>query len=166
MPKVLGIDTTGQKPLPVGVPAPDFSLQGTSDNPIQLGDYRGRKHVVLAFYPFDFSPVCSLQLPGLQERLGEFHKLGAEVLGISVDSKYSHRAFAQQLGLTFPLLSDYNREVSRAYGVLRESGSSERALFVVDKAGIIRYSFVSPMGDAPDNAPMLEVLRQLKNEGQ
>jgi peroxiredoxin (alkyl hydroperoxide reductase subunit C) len=164
MTKILGVDTTTQKPLPVGASAPDFSLPGTTETPIRLSDYRGRKNVVLAFYPFDFSPVCSLQLPGLQERLPEFHKLDAEVLGISVDSKYSHRAFAQQLGLTFPLLSDFNREVSRAYGVLRESGSSERALFVVDKEGIIRYSYVSEMGQAPDNEPVLEVLRQVQNE--
>ncbi|MER3458284.1 MAG: peroxiredoxin [Chloroflexota bacterium] len=151
-----------QKPLPAGSPAPDFSLPGTTDSPIRLSDYRGHKHVLLAFYPFDFSPVCSLQLPGLQERLHEFHRLSTEVLGISVDSPYSHRAFAQQLGLTFPLLSDFAREVSRAYGVLRESGASERALFLVDKEGVIRYAYVSDLGQVPDIEPVLVLLRQLE----
>lgn len=151
-----------QKPLPAGSPAPDFSLPGTTDSPIRLSDYRGHKYVLLAFYPFDFSPVCSLQLPGLQERLHEFHRLSTEVLGISVDSLYSHRAFAQQLGLTFPLLSDFAREVSRAYGVLRESGASERALFLVDKEGIVRYAYVSDLGQVPDIEPVLALLRQLE----
>lgn len=154
---------TEQKPLPAGSPAPDFSLPGTTDSPIRLSDYHGRKHVLLAFYPFDFSPVCSLQLPGLQEHLHEFHKLNTEVLGISVDSLYSHRAFAQQLGLTFPLLSDFTREVSRAYGVLRESGASERALFLVDKEGTIRYTYVSDLGQVPDIEPVLTLLRQLEH---
>ncbi len=155
---------TDQTALTEGVVAPDFELPATTDHPIRLSDYRGRKHVVLAFYPFDFSPVCSLQLPGLQNRLAEIQKLDGEVLGISVDSKWAHRVFAQQLGLTFPLLSDFKREAARAYGVLREGGFSERALFVVDKEGIIRYAYVSDLNQAPDNEPVLETLRQLNRQ--
>jgi len=155
-----------QTPLTEGSRAADFNLPATTDGSIRLSDYRGRKNVVLAFYPFDFSPVCSLQLPGLQARLSDIHQLDAEVLGISVDSKWAHRAFAQQLGLTFPLLSDFMKEVTRAYGVLREGGFSERALFVVDKEGIIRYAYISDLNEAPDIEPVLEVLRQLAHKQQ
>ena len=150
-------------PVPqVGDMAPNFELQATADRRIQLSDFRGEKNVVLAFYPFDWSPVCSLQLPGLQERLNEFRSLHTEVLGISVDSRHSHRAFAEHLGLEFPLLSDFEKKVTRAYGVLRDGGFAERALFVVDKQGVVRYAHVNPMGEVPDNEPVLEVLRQLE----
>ena len=97
--------------------------------------YRGKKNVLLAFYPFAFSPVCSLQLPGLQQSLSQFQSLNTEVLGISVDSKHSSAAFAEHLHLDFPLVSDFNKEVTQAYGVLREGGFAERALFVIDKDG-------------------------------
>ncbi len=147
--------------LKVGDKAPDFTLPATDDRLISLGDYRGKKSVVLAFYPFDWSPVCSLQLPGLQEDLAKFRELDAEVLGISVDSRHSHKAFAEHLGLEFPLLSDYDKQVCQAYGVLREGGFAERALFVVDKQGDIRYSHVNPIGQVPDNRPVLDVLKRL-----
>jgi peroxiredoxin len=118
--------------------------------------------VLLAFYPFAFSPVCSLQLPGLQQTLSEFQQLNTEVMGISVDSKHSSAAFAEHLHLDFPLISDFNKEVTAAYGVLREGGFAERALFVIDKEGKIAYVHVNPIGEVPDNAPVLEVLRTLQ----
>ena len=150
-------------PVPkVGEPAPDFELQSTGDLTIKLSEFRGKKNVVLAFYPFDWSPVCSLQLPGLQEELSEFRSLNAEVLGLSVDSRHSHRAFAEHLGLDFPLLSDFEKKATQAYGVLREGGSAERALFVIDKQGIVRYAHINAIGEVPDNGPMFEVLRQLE----
>lgn len=147
--------------LQVGDPAPDFTLPATLQDTVSLSQYRGRVNVVLAFYPFDWSPVCSLQLPGIQADLPQFQELNAQVLGISVDSRHSHKAFAEHLGLEFPLLSDYDKQVCQAYGVLRPNGSAERALFVVDRLGVIRYAHVSPIGEAPDNKPVLDALRKL-----
>lgn len=147
--------------LKVGDLAPDFTLPATQQDSITLSQYRGQKNVVLAFYPFDWSPVCSLQLPGLQENLPQFKALNAEVMGISVDSRHSHKAFAEHLGLEFPLLSDFDRKVCQAYGVLREGGFAERALFVIDKQGIIRYAHVYPIGEVPNNQPVLDVLHKL-----
>lgn len=150
----------------VGEPAPDFELQATGDSKIRLSDYRGEKNVVLAFYPFDWSPVCSLQLPGLQERLDDFRSLHTEVLGISVDSRHSRRSFAEHLGIEFPLLSDFDRTAAQAYGVLREGGFAERALFLIDKQSIVRYAHVNPMGEVPDNGPVFQVLRELEEAAE
>ena len=147
--------------LQVGDLAPDFVLPATIKDSITLSHYRGEKNVVLAFYPFDWSPVCSLQLPGLQEHLGRLHELNTEVLGISIDSRHSHKAFAEHLGLGFPLLSDFGKLVCQTYGVLREGGFAERAIFVIDRQGVIRYAHVHPMGEVPDNRPVLEALRKL-----
>jgi len=147
--------------LKVGDLAPDFTLPATLMDTISLSQYRGQANVVLAFYPFDWSPVCSLQLPGIQANLPRFQELNAQVLGISVDSLHSHKAFVEHLGLEFPLLSDYDKKVCQAYGVLRQNGSAERALFVVDRLGVIRYVHVNPVGEVPDNKPVLDVLRKL-----
>lgn len=147
--------------LQAGEVAPDFELPASGGRAIKLSDYRGKKHVLLAFYPFAFSPVCSLQLPGLQENLVKFKRLNAEVLGISVDSKHSSAAFAEHLHLEFPLLSDFEKKVTKAYGVLREGGFAERALFVIDKNGVIAYSHVNPLGEVPDNGPIFETLEKL-----
>jgi len=147
--------------LTAGDLAPDFALPATTEDSISLSQYRGQKNVVLAFYPFDWSPVCSLQLPGLQENLAKFKELNTEVLGISIDSRHSHKAFAEHLGLEFPLLSDFDKKVCQAYGVLREGGFAERALFVIDRQGVIRYAHVNPIGQVPDNKPVLDVLSKL-----
>ena len=148
--------------LQVGDVAPDFELPASGNRAVKLSDFRGKKNVLLAFYPFAFSPVCSLQLPGLQLSLGEFQKLNTEVLGISVDSKHSSAAFAEHLHLDFPLLSDFNKDVTTAYGVLREGGFAERALFVIDKGGKIVYAHVNAIGEVPDNGPVFEVLQKLQ----
>lgn len=148
--------------LPVGAIAPDFELSASGGRTIKLSEYRGKKNVLLAFYPFAFSPVCSLQLPGLQENLSRFVSLNTEVLGLSVDSKHSSAAFAEHLHLEFPLLSDFDKSVTTAYGVLREGGFAERALFIIDKEGRIAYSHVNAIGEVPDNAPVFEVLEKLK----
>ncbi len=148
--------------LQVGDVAPDFELAAPGNRSVKLSEFRYKKNVLLAFYPFAFSPVCSLQLPGLQQRLGEFQALNTEVLGISVDSKHSSAAFAEHLHLDFPLLSDFNKAVTTAYGVLREGGFAERALFVIDKDGRIAYAHVNAIGEVPDNAPVFEVLHQLQ----
>ncbi len=148
--------------LQVGDVAPDFALPASGNRTVKLSDFRGKKNVLLAFYPFAFSPVCSLQLPGLQQSLSEFQRLNTEVLGISVDSKHSSAAFAEHLHLDFPLLSDFNKEVTMAYGVLREGGFAERALFVIDKHGTITYTHVNAIGEVPDNGPVFEVLQKMQ----
>lgn len=148
--------------LKVGDVAPDFELPASGGRTIKLSTYRGQKNVLLAFYPFAFSPVCSLQLPGLQESLHKFVALDTEVLGISVDSKHSSDAFAAHLHLEFPLLSDFDKRVTAAYNVLREGGFAERALYVIDKTGRIAYAHVNAIGEVPDNGPVFEVLESLK----
>lgn len=132
--------------LPAGNRAPDFRLQDASGNRVSLSDFRGHT-VVLAFYPLDWSPACSDQLALYQSELAEFVKYDAQILAISVDSIYSHGAWAAVRGLNFPLLADFNPkgEVARQYQVYRNTdGFSERALFIIDRDGMIRYSYVSP----------------------
>lgn len=132
--------------LEVGTTAPDFELPDADGRPVRLSDFRG-KPVVLVFYPLDWSPGCSKQLDLYQLELGEFERRGAVILGISVDSIYSHGAWAAVRGITFPLLADFNPkgDVARRYAVWREQdGFSERALYIVDADGVIRYAHVSP----------------------
>jgi len=150
--------------IEAGRQAPDFSLHTTPDQNVGLRDFRGR-NVVLAFYPADWSPVCSDQLPIYSELLPEFRKLGAEVLGISVDGAWCHLAFAKHRNLRFPLLSDFEPkgEVARTYDVYRKGeGVSERALFVIDREGMIRWSYVSPIGVNPGADGILEALEGLR----
>jgi mycoredoxin-dependent peroxiredoxin len=147
----------------VGQIAPDFKLKGPGGQFVTLSEYRGEKNVVLAFYPLAFSPVCSHQLPMIQSELSRFHALGAEVLGISVDSHYANDAFARHLAVTFPLLSDFHRAASADYGVLiPDRLYSGRALFLVDREGRVAYREISPtLGEIPSNDALLEALEQL-----
>ena len=129
--------------LAAGTPAPDFSLHTTPDQKVSLSDFRGHP-VILAFYPADWSPVCGDQMALYNELLGDFHQFGAELLGISVDSSWCHIAFAHDRKLRFPLLADFEPKghVARMYGAYREDdGTSERALFVIDGDGMIRWSY-------------------------
>jgi peroxiredoxin len=129
-----------------GTPAPDFTLPDQDGREVSLSDLRGRT-VVLAFYPSDFSPVCTDQLSVYQEVLGELEAHGASLLGISVDSSYSHKAFQRELGLSIPLLSDFHPkgEVARAYGVYSEQyGKSGRALVMVGPDGVVQWAHMSP----------------------
>src|SRR5689334_16322592 len=133
-------------PLLPGTPAPDFSLHSTPDQAVSLQEFRGRP-VILAFYPADWSPVCGDQMALYNEILSEFRHFNAELIGISVDGIWCHLAFARDRHLHFPLLADFEPkgEVARRYGVYRaQDGVSERALFVIDADGIIRWSYVSP----------------------
>lgn len=149
--------------LEVGREAPDFKLKGPGGQFITLTEHRGHKNVVLAFFPLAFSPVCSHQLPTIQRDLAKFRALGAEVLGISVDSHYANTAFAERLGVHFPLLSDFKREASTAYGMLiPETQYSGRALFLIDKQGRIAYADVSPANsEVPSNDKLLAALEAL-----
>jgi peroxiredoxin len=155
-------------PLPPGTEAPEFRLPSTPDQTVSLGEFRGRP-VILAFYPEDWSPVCSDQLALYQELLPEFQKFSAELLGISVDGIWSHLAFAKDRNLHFPLLADFEPkgDVSRTYQVYRGTdGTSERALYVIDADGIVRWSYVSPVGINPGADGILRALESLQEGGR
>jgi peroxiredoxin len=129
-----------------GAAAPEFALPDQDGNEVRLTDFAGRK-LVIAFYPLDFSPVCTDQLSLYQEVLGEIESRGASLVGVSVDSRYSHRAFREQLNLTMPLLADFHPkgEMSRAYGAYREDrGSNNRSLVLIDEGGTVRWAHASP----------------------
>lgn len=129
-----------------GSPAPEFTLETQDGESVSLSDFRGRT-VVLVFYPGDFSPVCTDQLNVYEEVLGELRSRGAELVGISVDSAFCHKAFQDALGITIPLLADFHPkgEVARAYGVYSEDyGKSGRALVMVGPDGTVRWSHMSP----------------------
>jgi peroxiredoxin len=150
-------------PLEPGTAAPDFELPSTPDQKVRLSDFRGRP-VILAFYPEDWSPVCSDQMALYQEVLPEFHRFDAELLGISVDGIWSHLAFAKDRNLHFPLLADFEPkgEVAKAYRAYRSAeGTSERALFVIDGDGMIRWSYTSPVGVNPGADGILRALEGL-----
>jgi peroxiredoxin len=146
--------------LKPGSKAPNFTLKSTPDQSVSLRDFLGRP-VVLAFYPADWSPVCSDEMGLYAQVMPEFKKFNAEVLGISVDGIWSHLAFAKDRNLNFPLLSDFEPKgaVSRAYGAYEARvGESARALFVIDQKGIIRWSMLSPDGVNPGADGVLSAL--------
>ena len=150
--------------LEPGSKAPEFSLNATPDQKVGLRDFRGR-NLILAFYPADWSPVCTDQLSVYNELLPEFRRLGADLLGISVDGVWCHLAFSKDRKLRFPLLADFEPkgEVARAFRAYRSGdGVSERALFVVDGEGIIRWSYVSPIGVNPGADGILEALEEMQ----
>jgi peroxiredoxin len=164
----MGVDMHGQQQksnaLAPGSAAPEFTLPATPDQSVSLSEFRGRP-VILAFYPEDWSPVCSDQLALYQELLPEFQRFDAELLGISVDGVWSHLAFSKDRNLHFPLLADFEPkgEVSRAYEVYRASdGTSERALFVIDSDGIVHWSYVSPVGINPGADGILRALEEMR----
>ena len=160
-----GQDPAAGRPHPpaAGTPAPDFTLHTTPDQAVSLSEFRGQP-VILVFYPADWSPVCGDQMGLYNEILPEFQRLGAELLGISVDGVWCHLAFAHDRTLRFPLLSDFEPkgETARRYGVYRrQDGTSERALFVLDGEGVIRWSYVSPVGVNPGADGILSALEAL-----
>jgi peroxiredoxin len=156
-------DVLHEAPLPAGTPAPEFDLPSGPDATLGLADLRGRP-AVLTFYPADWSPVCSDQLVLYQEIRPMFDTFNAQILGISVDGVWCHRAFAQHRGIEFPLLSDFEPKgtVSRAFGVYRRGeGVSERALFVLDAHGAIEWSYLSPINVNPGADGILRALEDL-----
>jgi len=152
--------------------APDFDLPAVVGNikqRVKLSDYRGKKNVVLVFYPADWTPVCSAELPAFNAELEKFAGYGAEVVGISVDSIPSHIAWQKkEIGiLGLPLASDFypHGEVAGKYGILRSGepvpGISERAVFVIDKQGKVAYAKVYPIDRQPETEDVYAVLRKL-----
>jgi peroxiredoxin len=152
--------------LAPGVQAPEFSLHSTPDQTVSLSELAGQP-VILAFYPADWSPVCGDQMALYNEILAEFHHYHATLVGISVDGPWCHAAFAHDRKLRFPLLSDFEPKgaVAKAYGVYDEKdGLSGRALFVLDGKGVIRWSYLSPVGINPGADGILSALESLQGE--
>jgi peroxiredoxin len=154
--------------LEPGTIAPDFVLSSTPDQKLSLHELRGRP-VVLLFYPADWSPVCGDELALFNELVPDFREYRAELVGISVDGVWCHAAFARERHIHFPLLSDFEPKgaVSRRYGAYREQdGTSARALFVLDRDGVIRWSYLSPVGVNPGADGVLNALEKLGGRGQ
>jgi peroxiredoxin len=149
--------------LPLGTPAPDFTLRDQFGQDVTLSSFRGRKAVALVFYPFAFSGVCTGEMSGIRSRLADFMTFDSEVLAISCDPKFTLRAFADTDGLNFPLLSDFwpHGEVCRAYDVFDErSGSPRRSSYVVDKEGLLRWAVHNAN---PEGRDLDEHVRQLQS---
>ncbi|HEV2064192.1 MAG TPA: redoxin domain-containing protein [Thermoanaerobaculia bacterium] len=148
--------------LAVGNPAPDFTLPATVGDKITLSGYRGKKNVLLMFYPLDFSPVCTAENKQCTEMLPSRGADDVQVLGISVDSLWSHKTFAAQQGITYPLLADFNPkgDVAAKYGVyLPEKGFAARTAFIIGKDGKIKEIIASDVPVARDIAKLLEKTR-------
>lgn len=149
--------------LAPGTKAPDFVLNKSPDGTLSLSELRGRP-VILAFYPADWSPVCGDELALFNECLPEFRRYDAQLVGISVDGVWCHQAYAKARNLDFPLLADFEPkgEVSRQYGAYRsQDGFSERALFVLDSGGVIRWSYLSALSTNPGADGILAALEEL-----
>ncbi|EFH88502.1 redoxin domain-containing protein [Ktedonobacter racemifer] len=155
---------TETKTLKVGDVAPDFTLKTEGKEDWRLSDFRGKKNVVLAFVPFAFSSVCSAQLPSYEADLERFKDYDTEVVSISMDSPFALEAWQKSMQTSFHHLSDFypQGKVVDLYGIRHPAGMSERALFVVDKEGIIRYIEIQHApGEMPDNEDLFEALRKL-----
>jgi peroxiredoxin len=149
--------------LKPGTSAPDFALHSTPDQTVSLSELRGRP-VVLVFYPADWSPVCGDQLGLYNELLPEFSEFDAQIVGISVDGAWCHLAFKKDRKLRVTLLADFQPKgaVARMYGVYNDqTGETERALFVIDSEGVIRWSYVSPVGINPGADGILKALASI-----
>lgn len=147
-----------------GQMAPDFALPSTTGKVVRLSDYRGKKNVVLSFVPAAFTPVCSDQWPGYKLTRELFEEREAMILGISVDNVPSLYAWVVEMhGLWFPVLSDFpHGAVARRYGLLRSSGTSERAIVIIDKKGVIRFAKAFDINRRPDLGVIMEELDKLK----
>ncbi len=157
--------------IQVGADAPDFELPSSEAGPdgkpgkkIKLSDFRGKKNVLLAFYPLDFSPVCSGENQCLANDLPDFDSSGTQVLGVSVDSAWTHQAFAKHLGLKYPLLADFHPKgaVAEKYGLyLADKGITARATVIVDKKGKVAFVKEQGIPEARDNKTLLSELKKL-----
>ncbi len=150
-----------KRKLKVGDKAPDFTLETHNEGELNLGWYQGRKNVVLAFYPGDFTPVCSSQIPAYNNFIDEFTKYDCKLFGISVDSVACHIAWAKSFGgVFFPLMSDYypHGEVASKYGILNKRGYADRTVFLIDKNGVIQFIDYLDYKLLPDNEKLFKEL--------
>ncbi len=155
--------------MELGERAPDFTILNDESKPVTLSKELGQGPVVLSFYVFDFTNVCQGQLCAMRDSMEELQKYGAKVFGISTDSHHSHRVFKQQNSINYPLLSDWNRTVSKAYGVEYDrfgsfglQGVTKRSVFLLDKDGIVRYKWVTEDPKVPpDHKRVLDEIKKL-----
>jgi peroxiredoxin len=148
----------------IGSPAPDFTLKDQDRNDVTLSSFRGKKNVVVLFYPLTFTSVCEGELCAVRDDLGAFQNDDVQVLAISVDSAPTHKTWADQQGYTFPILADFwpHGEVAKAYGVFNDTaGIATRGTFVVDKEGVVRWSVINGIPDARDQSEYKKVLAEL-----
>ena len=144
-------------------PAPNFRLTDFKGREIDLASFQGKKNVLLAFFPFAFSPVCTNEMGDLKEKEETILKLDAQILASSVDSTWSEKAFAKELGVKFPILGDFKKEVVPLYGALYEDkGFAKRTVFVIDKQGRVAYKREYEPGTRPSIEEALAVLKKLK----
>ncbi len=156
------MSTDGAPEIKVGDTAPDFTLKDQDQKDVKLSEFRGKKNVVLAFYPLDWSPVCTGENKCLSDDFPSFQSSNAEVFGISADSFFSHKAWADSLSLKHRLLADMHRTVSKAYGLYFEPlNCSKRATVIVDKNGKVAYAKVQEIKTARDDKEILEALKTL-----
>ena len=150
--------------LEPGAVAPDFELKDQTGKPVRLSDYRGKKAVVLVFYPFTFTGVCEGELCSIRDSIEQFQNDDVETIAVSVDSPAVHRVWAEQQGFDFPILADFwpHGEVARTYEVFNDVvGAAERGTFVIDTDGVIRYSVHNGLPDARDQEAYAEALREI-----
>jgi peroxiredoxin len=148
-----------------GDTAPDFALKDQNNQEVRLADFRGRKAVLLVFYPLAFSGTCQGELSEVSEHLDEYQNDDVQVVTVSVDSTWSHRIWADRDGFTFPLLADFwpHGEVARAYGVFNDkAGFANRGTFLIDKGGMIRFAEMLGPGEARDQAGWRAALAALQ----
>jgi peroxiredoxin len=149
--------------LKVGDLAPDFELEDQNGKKVKLSSFRGKKNVLLAFFPAAFSPVCTNEIGALKEKEEPIMKLDAAILASSVDGRWTEKAFAKELGVKYPILSDFHRKVIPLYGEYNEEkGEAKRSVFVIDKKGRIAYKREYESKDAPDLDEAIEVIKKLK----
>ncbi|MCR6484471.1 peroxiredoxin [Amycolatopsis sp. OK19-0408] len=148
----------------VGSEAPDFTLNDYNKQPVQLSSFRGDKPVLVVFYPFAFSGICTGELCQLRDEFADYDNKGVQVLGVSVDTPFSLKAWAEKEGYQFPLLSDFwpHGEVARAYGVFNEqAGLAVRGTFLIDTAGVVRFAEVNAPGEARDQQAWKKAVAEL-----
>ncbi|MEW6536415.1 MAG: peroxiredoxin [Candidatus Auribacterota bacterium] len=159
--------TDSELKVKVGEPAPDFTLKALDGTPVSLSDYKGKKNVVISFVPSAWTPVCSTQWPGYKIAEKAFTAHDAALIGITVDNVPTLYAWTKEMGgLWFPVLSDFypHGKVAEQFGVLRSDGTSERALFVIDKQGIIRYIDVHDIHDLPKLDDVINALKEIESK--
>jgi peroxiredoxin len=152
-------------PIAVGQPAPDFALKDQSQKEVKLADFLGKRNIVLIFYPLDFSPVCTNEHACFVNDLKQFESLDAQVLGLSVDSAWAHKAFAEKMGIKYPLLADFHPRgaVAEKFGVyLADKGITGRAIAIIDKAGKIAWLKNYDIPVVPDMAEVSKALAAVK----
>ena len=150
--------------LEIGTPAPEFTLKDQHGQDVSLTDFRGEKNVVIVFYPFAFSRVCTGELCELRDNITDFSDDHTALLAVSCDHMFSQRAFAEHDGITFPLLSDFwpHGAVAQAYGVFNDkAGMAVRGTFLIDKQGVIRFAEANQPGEARDQDAWKRALKAL-----